>query len=226
MKIGNENNLVLQQPEQILPETISLATQEPAVPEPSKTTQFAVPKNVSSTPLVVRKIKRSSITKKLEATSPDKLIQLPESVVTFPYPLKNCRHHPDAFRPNSLLEKSLLKYNLLPPVKEEPSEKFFLEWPKISDRVGIYYDPHLIVYHSVLLKSLPPIRIFLCIEEDEPISSEESMTNKSPALFFYSAKSRRNRTNNMANHHSSPSNRLAVKTLCRVNGKLVKLHTI
>ena len=80
-----------------------------------------------------------------------------------------------------LFEKTCLKFNLLKEANAVVGN--LLDYPRMSDRLGIYFDPQLFSYYRSLVRALPPIRIFLHIADDESDSEsecDESLTVKKP----------------------------------------------
>nr|SVE84119.1 EOG090X021B [Daphnia pulex] len=91
----------------------------------------------------------------------------------------------------------------------------------MSDRLGIYFDPQLFSYYRALVRALPPIRIFLQIQDDEPDSEsecEESPTVKKCTKVYPPAR-KRDIFQVRQQRNSFFSSRLPVKTMCCVNGK-------
>nr|SVE85355.1 EOG090X021B [Daphnia pulicaria] len=91
----------------------------------------------------------------------------------------------------------------------------------MSDRLGIYFDPQLFSYYRALVRALPPIRIFLQIQDDEPDSEsecEESPTVKKCTKVYPPAR-KRDIFQVRQLRNSFFSSRLPVKTMCCVNGK-------
>ncbi len=154
---------------------------------------------------------------------PSRPLQLPKGEVTLNDPLideSDFMRNPDVVRPSYLIEKSGSKFNLLTEAHADTAGTL-IDYPRMADRLGIYFDPQLFSYYRSLVRSLPPIRIFLHIEEDEIGSDSEDVqptTMKKSDIVYPSARSgdiikdRRQRK-------SFSSSRIPVKTMCCVNGK-------
>lgn len=154
---------------------------------------------------------------------PTRPLQLPKKEITIQDPLKDPQSettHPDTLRSGSLLEKSSIKFDLLDEANAETVGSFF-DYPRMADRLGIYFDPQLFNYYRSLVRSLPPIRIFLHIDEDELDSDAENIELaylKKSDITYPSA--RRNTQQVYHKRKSFSSNRLPVQTMCSVNGKM------
>nr|CAG4636815.1 EOG090X021B [Ceriodaphnia reticulata]SVE72797.1 EOG090X021B [Ceriodaphnia reticulata] len=123
-------------------------------------------------------------------------------------------------RASYLVEKSGSKFNLLTEANADTTGAL-VDYPRMADRLGIYFDPQLFSYYRSLVRSLPPIRIFLHIEEDEietDLEDLQATTVKKSDIVYPSARSGdifkvgRQRK-------SFSSSRIPVKTMCCVNGK-------
>ena len=146
---------------------------------------------------------------------PNRPLQVPKSEITLQDPLTN----QDAMRNGSMFEKTCLKYNLLR--KANAVVGNLLDYPRMSDRLGIYFDPQLFSYYRSLVRALPPIRIFLHIADDESDSEsecDESLTVKKPNK-VYPASQISDIFQVRPQRKSFFSSRLPVKTMCCVNGK-------
>jgi len=120
---------------------------------------------------------------------------------------------------NFCLEASLTKFDVLPSI---PTHGGIMELPKLADRLGIYSDPHLFNYYRGLIRSLPPIRIFLEISDDSESDEENPLslgcgTMKKPKI-EYPAKRIHYRK-----HYKRlfQTNRLPVKTAYCSNGQVI-----
>ena len=119
-----------------------------------------------------------------------------------------------------ILEKICIKFSMLP--KEVLSTASILDWPRLNNRVGIYGDPQLLNYYHSLMKSLPPIRIYLHIEEEEVDDEQDAGPEESAKwrVRKESCFSSYGRVKKVAKTRKTfASSRLAVKTMCFVNGK-------
>ena len=127
--------------------------------------------------------------------------------------------NPDFSRFKSLLEKSSIKYDILPGI-DKCSKSSIIDWPRLNDRLGIYFDSQLYNYYQGLVKSLPPIRIYLNID-DVDTDQFDNVPKKEPELhrfqkptFVYGRIRYLTQT-----RRKIFSGRLAVKEMCLVNGK-------
>ena len=152
---------------------------------------------------------------------PTRPLQLPKSEITLQDPLINQLDivNPDGIRSGSVFEKTCLKFNLLTEANAVVGN--LLDYPRMSDRLGIYFDPQLFSYYRALVRALPPIRIFLQIHDDEPDS--ESECDESPTVKkctkVYPPARKRDIFHLRQQRNSFFSSRLPVKTMCCVNGK-------
>lgn len=132
----------------------------------------------------------------------------------------------------STVEKTATKCSVLPAAETAPSDIIY--HPRPVDRVGIYFDPLLERYYNGLIKSQAPLRIFLSIEPDredlEYYDEEESQSvlypsavyhrNPAPHISELDARSKAEYAIASKKKRMSFANsRLAVKTMCFVNGK-------
>lgn len=152
---------------------------------------------------------------------PTRPLQLPKREITLQDPLRNQLDivNPDGMRNGSVFEKTCLKFNLLTEANAVVGN--LLDYPRMSDRLGIYFDPQLFSYYRALVRALPPIRIFLQIQDDEPDSEsecEESPTVKKCTKVYPPAR-KRDIFQVRQLRNSFFSSRLPVKTMCCVNGK-------
>lgn len=152
---------------------------------------------------------------------PTRPLQLPKREITLQDPLRNQLDivNPDGMRNGCVFEKTCLKFNLLTEANAVVGN--LLDYPRMSDRLGIYFDPQLFSYYRALVRALPPIRIFLQIQDDEPDSEsecEESPTVKKCTKVYPPAR-KRDIFQVRQLRNSFFSSRLPVKTMCCVNGK-------
>lgn len=152
---------------------------------------------------------------------PSRPLQLPKEEVTLKDPQADQHsnmNNLDVIRFGSMLEKSGSKFSLLAEANADTAGNL-IDYPRMADRLGIYFDPQLFSYYRSLVRSLPPIRIFLHIEDDKPDSDSEfvetSYLKKSDIVYTQT------RTGKQTHRQrkSFSSNRLPVKTMCCVNGK-------
>ena len=157
---------------------------------------------------------------------PARPLELPKAEITLEDPQiedLQIMRNPDELRANvSIIEKSSIKFDLLSKLNMDPTGNL-MDYPRMADRLGIYFDPQLFSYYRSLVRALPPIRIFLNIDDDVPCNdgfekTEKSLVKKSDIVYPPAQESkiiqriRRQRK-------SFLSSRIPVKTLCCVNGK-------
>jgi len=112
-----------------------------------------------------------------------------------------------------MVEKSSIKYDVLPKPSAAPSDDIW-DYPRIVDRIGIYFDPQLQCYYNGLIKSQVRERIYLHMEPDEDCNTEEDQRQVLiPSAVYHRRPSRRK------NYESFVNSRLAVRTMCVVDGK-------
>lgn len=150
---------------------------------------------------------------------PAKATSLLKAELTLENPMNLTGHVPVW---SSLLEKTAFKFDLLPPIGSgDCGTPAVADLPRLADRCGIYFDPQLFNYYRGLIRSLPPIRIFLHIESDESDSDEEdhifsAEIMKVPSIVYEA----RRRKSGLIRRKSFTGSRIPVKTVCCVNGKV------
>lgn len=188
--------------------------------KPEFSSASITPKNLNK----VTKEKHGNIGKILRKLPqhPTRPLQLPLSEITIKDPVLDCLNglkNPDAMRPDALLEKSAFKYKLLLDANPDVTGITIMDYSRMADRLGIYFDPQLFNYYRSLVRALPPIRIFLHIEDGWSDSESENIESlhliKSKVAYPGAHKSPKC----CKKRKSFSSMRLPVKTLCCVNGK-------
>lgn len=154
--------------------------------------------------------------------------RLTKSDVTLDDPLCSIENVSAKSMSSSWLEKSMTKVDLLSELNRvegagSGSSNSVADLPRLADRLGIYFDPQLFNYYRGLIRSLPPIRIFLHIEEDrysESDTDDESTISKmKQPKIVYPAKAKRI-SKDCVQRKSYSGSRLPVKTMCSANGKV------
>lgn len=152
---------------------------------------------------------------------PSRPLRLPKSEITLKDPLINQLEmlNPDATRTCSMLEKSATKFNLLTEARAVDGNLVDY-YPTMANRVGIYFDPQLFNYYRSLVRSLPPIRIFLQIDDNEFDSDSDcKLPTIKKSNIVYPPAGKRHFQRILHQRKSFFSSRLPVKTMCCVNGK-------
>ena len=156
--------------------------------------------------------------------------RMTKSEVTLDDPVSSLENPSMANLGYNWAEKCLTKFDLLTNTRRNEavasSSSGVTDLPRLADRLGIYFDPQLFNYYRGLLRSLPPIRIFLHIEEDDDsetdLEEEFMMSAMKRPRIVYPSKANRIQKQNVQRKTFSDS-RLPVKTMCSVNGK-VRIH--
>lgn len=161
-------------------------------------------------------VKKSQL-RKVPAYPPRPLTLACEDV-TMIDPLIGHQEHlknPDVLRIGCLIEKSVIKHGILSEADSSLNDHVF-DYPRLADRLGIYFDPHLSNYYRSLLRSSPPIRIFLDIgnEWTEGEEAEDLIVVKKPTLLYKKGTSK-----DVVTRKTFSGNRFQVKSVYFSNGK-------